>query len=92
MVRWGALRRTRPTLSASSSLGRAAPAATASGNERQQPGPQCQHLGALELNLRPRGYDWRFLAEPGKTFTDWGSSPATTTTGAERLLRLAPIR
>ena len=31
-------------------------------------------LGVLKLNLRPAGYDWRFLPQAGKTFTDAGSS------------------
>jgi hypothetical protein len=30
-------------------------------------------FGLLVLRLRPRGYTWRFLPEPGKTFTDSGS-------------------
>jgi acid phosphatase type 7 len=29
--------------------------------------------GLLLLRLRPRGYSWRFLPEPGKTFTDSGT-------------------
>jgi hypothetical protein len=29
--------------------------------------------GLLLLRLRPRGYSWRFVPEPGKTFTDSGS-------------------
>jgi acid phosphatase type 7 len=29
--------------------------------------------GLLLLRLRPRGYSWRFMPEPGKTFTDSGS-------------------
>jgi hypothetical protein len=47
-------------------------------------------FGVLKLDLRPRGYDWRFLPEAGKTFTDAGSGachgrptvvkPPTTTT------------
>jgi acid phosphatase type 7 len=31
-------------------------------------------FGVLKLNLRPGGYDWRFLPQPGKTFTDSGSA------------------
>jgi hypothetical protein len=31
--------------------------------------------GILDLTLRPGGYDWRFLPEPGKSFTDAGSGP-----------------
>jgi len=30
-------------------------------------------FGVLELTLRSNGYDWQFIAEPGKTFTDVGS-------------------
>jgi hypothetical protein len=30
-------------------------------------------FGVLKLTLRPTGYDWQFLPEPGKTFTDAGS-------------------
>jgi hypothetical protein len=26
----------------------------------------------LRLTLRPSGYDWRFLPEPGRAFTDDG--------------------
>jgi len=49
-------------------------------------------FGVLKLDLRARGYDWRFLPEAGKTFTDAGSGachgrptavkppPPTTTT------------
>jgi hypothetical protein len=29
--------------------------------------------GVLLLRLRPRGYSWRFVPEPGKTFTDSGT-------------------
>ncbi len=29
--------------------------------------------GLLLLRLRPRGYSWRFVPEPGKSFTDSGS-------------------
>jgi hypothetical protein len=31
-------------------------------------------FGVLELTLRPSGYDWRFLPEAGKTFSDSGSA------------------
>ena len=31
-------------------------------------------FGILKLTLRPRGYDWQFVPEPGKTFTDSGSA------------------
>ena len=30
-------------------------------------------FGVLKLTLRSNGYDWQFVAEPGKTFTDAGS-------------------
>jgi hypothetical protein len=30
-------------------------------------------FGVLKLTLKPRGYDWQFIPEPGKTFTDSGS-------------------
>jgi hypothetical protein len=30
-------------------------------------------FGVIELTLRPTGYDWQFLPEAGKTFTDSGS-------------------
>ena len=30
-------------------------------------------FGALALTLRPTGYDWRFVPEPGATFSDTGS-------------------
>jgi acid phosphatase type 7 len=32
-----------------------------------------QTFGLLELTLRPDGYDWQFVPEPGSTFTDSGS-------------------
>jgi 3',5'-cyclic AMP phosphodiesterase CpdA len=38
-------------------------------------------FGALKLTLRPTGYDWRFVPEPGNgngTFTDAGSSGCTS--------------
>jgi len=31
-------------------------------------------FGVLELTLHPTSYDWRFVPEEGKTFTDSGSS------------------
>jgi hypothetical protein len=31
--------------------------------------------GVLKLTLRPASYDWRFVPEPGKTFTDVGTGP-----------------
>jgi chitodextrinase len=31
--------------------------------------------GVLELMLHPAGYEWRFVAETGKTFTDSGTEP-----------------
>jgi acid phosphatase type 7 len=30
-------------------------------------------FGVLKLTLRPGGYDWQFIPETGKTFTDFGS-------------------
>ena len=30
-------------------------------------------FGVLELTLRPNAYDWQFIPEAGKTFTDSGS-------------------
>lgn len=30
-------------------------------------------FGVLKLTLKPDGYDWQFLAEPGATFTDTGT-------------------
>ena len=30
-------------------------------------------FGVLALTLRPTGYDWAFLPEKGRTFTDAGS-------------------
>jgi hypothetical protein len=30
-------------------------------------------FGVLKLVLRPNGYDWQFIPEPGKSFTDSGS-------------------
>jgi hypothetical protein len=33
-----------------------------------------QTLGVLKVRLRPTGYDWRFVPEPGKTFQDSGSA------------------
>jgi acid phosphatase type 7 len=33
-----------------------------------------QTFGVLALTLHPSGYDWRFVPEPGKTFTDSGTA------------------
>jgi hypothetical protein len=30
-------------------------------------------FGVLKLTLRPGSYDWQFIPEAGKTFTDSGS-------------------
>jgi hypothetical protein len=30
-------------------------------------------FGVLKLTLKPNGYDWQFIPEPGKSFTDSGS-------------------
>ena len=32
-------------------------------------------FGVLKLTLRPTGYDWQFVPEAGKTFTDSGTTP-----------------
>lgn len=43
-----------------------------------QPNSQVQNAdtyGVLKLTLRPTRYDWRFISEPGESFTDAGSSP-----------------
>jgi PKD repeat protein len=32
-------------------------------------------LGVLKLSLNPGSYDWEFVSQAGKTFTDQGSSP-----------------
>jgi hypothetical protein len=32
-------------------------------------------FGVLRLTLHPDGYDWRFVAVPGATFSDQGSTP-----------------
>jgi acid phosphatase type 7 len=32
-------------------------------------------FGVLKLTLHPRGYDWEFVPEAGKTFSDRGSDP-----------------
>jgi acid phosphatase type 7 len=42
------------------------------------PGSEVRNIdtfGVLELTLHPTSYDWRFVPEAGKTFTDSGSSP-----------------
>jgi hypothetical protein len=31
-------------------------------------------FGVLKLTLHPTSYDWKFVPEPGKTFTDSGSN------------------
>ena len=31
-------------------------------------------FGLLQLTLHPTSYDWQFLPEPGKTFTDSGTT------------------
>ncbi|HEX8120205.1 MAG TPA: DNRLRE domain-containing protein [Solirubrobacteraceae bacterium] len=51
------------------------------------PNTEIQHsgtFGALQLTLHPGSYDWRFVPQEGKTFTDTGSTacspvPATAT-------------
>lgn len=32
-------------------------------------------FGVLKLTLRPHSYQWQFLPEPGKSFSDFGSAP-----------------
>jgi hypothetical protein len=39
-------------------------------------------FGVLKLTLRPDGYDWRFLPEPGRSFSDSGSEQCETDTTA----------
>ena len=36
-------------------------------------GHDAETAGVLELTLHPTGYDWQFLTEPGKSFTDSGN-------------------
>ena len=36
-------------------------------------GARCKHHGVLKLTLHPTGYDWQFVPEAGKTFSDSGS-------------------
>jgi hypothetical protein len=35
-------------------------------------------FGVLKLTLHPTSYDWQFVPEPGKSFTDTGSQACTT--------------
>jgi hypothetical protein len=37
--------------------------------------------GVLKLTLRPGGYDWEFVPQPGKTFTDTGSAACVEVSG-----------
>jgi hypothetical protein len=53
--------------------------------ERVAPNSEVRHnraYGLLELTLRPDGYDWRFLATGGDTFTDSGSDTCRGTAPA----------
>jgi hypothetical protein len=34
-------------------------------------------FGVLKLILGPTSYDWRFIPEAGRTYTDSGSTPCT---------------
>jgi acid phosphatase type 7 len=40
-------------------------------------------FGVLELTLRPDGYDWKFIPETGKTFTDSGSGTCHPASGTQ---------
>jgi hypothetical protein len=42
-------------------------------------------FGVLDLSLRATSYDWRFVPDPGKTFTDAGSKACQPTNLATRL-------
>ena len=47
-----------------------------SGFDRPLPGSEVRNddtFGVLALTLRPTGYDWSFVPEAGRTFTDSGS-------------------
>jgi hypothetical protein len=55
-------------------------------------------FGILKLTLHPSSYDWQFIPEPGKTFTDSGSAqcfgpgqPGPTNTPATPSLTSAPL-
>jgi hypothetical protein len=39
--------------------------------------------GFLKLTLRPTSYDWQFIPEPGKTFTDSGTRNCFTPAGSQ---------
>lgn len=41
-------------------------------------------FGVLKLVLHPNGYDWQFIPEPGKTFTDSGSGQCRGATAKNR--------
>ena len=48
-----------------------------SGFGRPRPGSEVRNddtFGVLALTLRPTGYDWQFVPEAGRTFTDAGSA------------------
>ena len=43
-----------------------------------QPGSEARQnntFGVLKMTLRPDSYDWTFVPEAGKTYTDTGSTP-----------------
>jgi hypothetical protein len=42
-------------------------------------------FGVLKLVLRPTGYDWRFIPEAGKTFTDSGTSQCQASAVASKV-------
>jgi hypothetical protein len=51
--------------------------------DRRNPNSEVQNsdtFGVLVLTLRPAGYQWRFLPEPGETFTDSGTGLCHTLT------------
>jgi acid phosphatase type 7 len=43
-------------------------------------------FGVLKLVLRPNGYDWQFIPEPGKAFTDSGNGQCQSATAAHGAL------
>jgi hypothetical protein len=50
---------------------------TRGGFDTVQPNSEVRNVdtyGVLKLTLDPSGYDWQFVPESGKTFTDSGST------------------
>ena len=46
-----------------------------------QPGSEARQndtFGVLQLRLRPTSYEWEFVPEAGRTYTDSGTAPCTT--------------